>query len=303
MARETQMEVPQKAQAYLPIEDHGVIGDLHTVALVGKTGTIDWWCSPAFDSPSIFGSILDAKIGGSFTIAPANIDQAQIRQYYLPETNVLTTRFLTPQGVAEVVDFMSIRRQKERTQSHAILRGARILSGFGSFKMVCRPAFNYARDRHNLNVTGKGAVFESTNISLGLSSSFPVENDGSGGAQARFKLNKGELAYFIAETGAKGRVDLHTEAGPIYWDKLYETVDYWRNWLQKCQYRGRWRETVLRSALTLKMLTYAPNRCNRRCPDDKPSRRNRRRAQLGLSIHLAKRFRFHSQQLVETWPL
>ena len=77
-----------KAGTYLPIEDHGIIGDLHTVALVGKNGTIDWCCIPAFDAPSIFGALLDAKKGGFFSIAPQDTHEMTLKQYYLPETNM-----------------------------------------------------------------------------------------------------------------------------------------------------------------------------------------------------------------------
>ena len=100
---------PGAASRYLPIADHGLIGDLHTVALVGTNGTIDWFCWPWFDSPSLFGSILDAEKGGFFSIAPVN-DGHNAKQLYLPDTNVLITRFLTPDGVGEVEDFMPIRR-------------------------------------------------------------------------------------------------------------------------------------------------------------------------------------------------
>jgi GH15 family glucan-1,4-alpha-glucosidase len=90
---------------YLPIADHGLIGDLHTVALVGTDGTIDWYCCPRFDSPSVFAAILDAGRGGLFRIAP-DCDGWNSKQLYLPDTNVLITRFLTPGGVGEVQDFM-----------------------------------------------------------------------------------------------------------------------------------------------------------------------------------------------------
>ena len=102
---------------YLPIAEHGLIGDLHTVALVGTDGTIDWYCCPRFDSPSVFGSILDAGRGGYYRIAPANADWTP-KQLYFPDTNVLITRFLTPAGVGEVQDFMPLPRPGEAAHRH-----------------------------------------------------------------------------------------------------------------------------------------------------------------------------------------
>ena len=92
--------------AYLPIADHGVVGDLRTVALVGSDGSIDWFCYPHFDSPSVFGAILDAECGGRYRIAAAA--RATTKQLYFPDTNVLVTRFLTEGGVGEVQDFMPL---------------------------------------------------------------------------------------------------------------------------------------------------------------------------------------------------
>src|SRR6185369_4494462 len=90
---------------YAPIEDYGIIGDLHTVALVSKDGSIDFLCLPSFDSPSVFAALLDAERGGRFQIAP-QLGQAARKQLYLPDTNVLLTRFLSDDGVAELSDFM-----------------------------------------------------------------------------------------------------------------------------------------------------------------------------------------------------
>ena len=97
---------------YLPIAEHGVIGDLHTVALVGTDGTIDWYCPERFDAPSVFASILDAEKGGYYRISPARSEHVT-KQLYFPDTNVLITRFLTPHGVGEVQDFMPIHRDPE----------------------------------------------------------------------------------------------------------------------------------------------------------------------------------------------
>ena len=114
--------------AYLPIEHHGVIGDLHTAALVGTDGSIDWLCLPHFDSPSVFASILDDRKGGRFRIA-ANTKEARRRQMYLPDTNVLLTRFLTPDGVGEIIDFMPIAPVAKSREDHRVIRLVRGVRG------------------------------------------------------------------------------------------------------------------------------------------------------------------------------
>ena len=111
----------QKGSLYLPIAEHGIIGDLHSIALVGTDGTIDWYCCPRFDSPSVFGSILDAERGGFYRIAPSTSDWTP-KQLYLPDTNVLITRFLTPGGVGEVQDFMPIQAVGSPVHRHRLIR-------------------------------------------------------------------------------------------------------------------------------------------------------------------------------------
>lgn len=259
MAKLEQMEVAEKMKGYLPIEDHGLIGDLHTVALVGKNGTIDWWCAPAFDSPSIFASILDSEKGGFFAITPSYHEGRQLKQYYFPETNILVTRFLDSEGVSEVTDFMPVRHEKRRESQHGISRACRTISGHVTFKMNCKPAFNYARDSHTLNIMGRGAIFNNVEQDLSLSSTVPLEDDGSRGVAARFTLNKDESAHFLLQSADAGKAKLESNPVETFVRTYDEARDFWRAWAQRCQYHGRWREMILRSALTLKMLTFAPS--------------------------------------------
>src|SRR6516162_4618045 len=132
--------------AYKPIESYGVIGDLHTVALVSMDGSIDWCCLPQFDSPSIFAAILDERKGGFFKIA--SLYEAQHKQMYLPDSNVLLTRFLSPEGVGEVVDFMPIQDASRGKKVHQIVRVVRAVRGAVRFRLECQPAFDYARQPH-----------------------------------------------------------------------------------------------------------------------------------------------------------
>ncbi len=249
---------PIRTMTYLPIEDHGIIGDLHTVALVGKNGTIDWCCIPSFDAPSVFGALLDAEKGGFFSIAPQETPEMALKQYYLPETNILITRFFTPEGVGEITDFMPIEPATETTTRHRIIRAVRVVRGSMTFELTCRPAFNYARDEHSVHLSERGAAFRSTDLSLGLFSSIPLEEDGHGGVVATFGLQQDQWAYFLLEsTGDPASEPPHLSLAE-YQQILLDTKDYWRTWLSQCPYQGRWREMVKRSALALKLLTYAP---------------------------------------------
>src|SRR5579884_3497574 len=253
-----QQPVGSGVRTYLPIEDYGIIGDLHTVALVGKNGSIDWYCVPSFDAPSVFGALLDTQKGGFFQIAPHNTAIVDRKQHYLPETNILVTRFLTENGVGEVTDFMPIQQSSHQTDRHGIVRAVHDINGALSFEMVCRPAFNYARDAHTIQLTERGALFHSAGLNLGLFSTVPLEEDGQGGVSASFTLGDDQWAYFFLASADVPNIVSPYQVTSAYQRVLSDTRDYWRAWLKQCRYQGRWREMVLRSALTLKLLTYAP---------------------------------------------
>jgi len=244
--------------AYQPIENYGVIGDLHTVALVGLNGSLDWLCFPSFDSPSVFAAILDDRKGGRFRIAPA-ASNATAKQLYWPDTNVLVTRFLSPDGVGELIDYMPVDEPGPWRGDHQLVRHVCMTRGSMKFRLECRPAFNYARDSHKIQRCGEeGVTFHSTKLSLGLSASVPLKEDGHGGVTAEFTLQEGQSAMFLLQdlpAGAGcGKALSEKEA-----ELLFEhTVRYWRRWIAKSSYRGRWREMVNRSALALKLLTYEP---------------------------------------------
>jgi GH15 family glucan-1,4-alpha-glucosidase len=240
---------------YQPIESHGIVGNMHTAALVSLDGSVDWLCLPRFDSPSVFGAILDADKGGRFRIAPAASGTLRHKQYYWPETNVLVTRFLHPDGIAEVEDYMPVGPGAEPDAQ--LVRRVRVVRGGLLLEMECRPAFDYARAQHVTRVHEHGARFDGPGLSLGLAASVPLQGDGDG-AVAAFPLSEGQSATFVLRTiepaTHPGRCPGTEEAG----DWFRETVAYWQRWSAHCTYRGRWRETVLRSALALKLLTYEP---------------------------------------------
>jgi GH15 family glucan-1,4-alpha-glucosidase len=259
--QEKDTQIKETAQSlYQPIEDYGIIGDLHTVALVGKNGSIDWCCIPNFDSPSVFGALLDVNKGGFFRIAPSFEQMISMgrKQLYLPETNILITRFLTVDGVAEITDFMPIKQTGSAAHQHHIIRAVHIVRGSLSLEMICRPAFNYARDTHTLNLSSDGALFHSESLCLGLASTVPLVEDGLGGVQAHFTLQSGQWAYFILESARHNDITPQHFAHHQYQVAFEHTMNYWQQWLSQCKYQGRWREMVQRSALALKLLTYAP---------------------------------------------
>jgi GH15 family glucan-1,4-alpha-glucosidase len=238
---------------YLPIAEHGVIGDLHSVALVGTDGTIDWFCSPRFDSPSVFAAILDSKRGGFYRIAPTN-DGHTTKQLYFPDTNVLITRFLTPDGVGEVHDFMPIHRDPKHVRR--LVRRVVAVRGEMQFTLECRPRFDYGRARHELELYDGGAVFNSPTLTMALVTNRPLERSGDD-VTSHFTLKHGESATFtLQKTEPGARLRPSSEAASA--ESFNRTVRYWRGWLAHSRYRGRWREIVNRSALTLKLLTYRP---------------------------------------------
>src|SRR5437773_5450072 len=237
---------------YLPIENHGVIGDLSTVALVGTDGSIDFMCLPEFDSPSVFAALLDDRSGGRFQLAPL-LEGAREKQLYLPDTCVLLTRFLATGGVAEVSDFMPI---ESASGGHPVVRRAKTVRGEVRFRMVCQPRFDYARSTHTVDRTTDGMRFVSAGApatAVRLRASVPLREE-AGAAVAEFTLRADEYAWFVFEQSLPGK-DTPSAAPDYVANAFKETVTFWRRWVARSSYRGRWREMVNRSAVTLKLLT------------------------------------------------
>lgn len=248
-----------------PIENYGLIGDMHTAALVGLNGSIDWLCVPRFDSPSVFARILDADKGGHFSIAPVDPVGAT-KQHYWPETNILITRFLDPAGAAELIDFMPVGG--ERRAGCTIVRRVCGLMGEVRLRLECRPAFDYARAKHSVRLINHGAEFISADRVLSLAGAVPLQiepgapNRGDA-AVCEFTMKEGQsLAFVLRSEREPAPTDadhLPGELSPDDAEDLFRrTVHYWRNWVSVCPYTGRWRETVLRSALAMKLMTYEP---------------------------------------------
>jgi len=241
----------EPSEKYLPIEDYGIIGDLYTAALVSMHGSIDFLCFPHFDSPSVFAALLDHEKGGRFEITPL-LDDSRRRQLYLPDSNILLTRTLSPQGVAEISDFMPV---EPAGLAHNLVRRVKTVRGEMRYRMRCQPRFDYARASHKIEVHENRVVFVSEGpdrTALALIGSVPMQVV-NGDVHAEFTLAAGESAEFVLERAEE------CEESPC-WGEHYvaesfkDTLNYWRRWIGRSTYRGRWREFVNRSALTLKLL-------------------------------------------------
>ncbi len=229
---------------------------MHSVALVGMDGSINWLCFPHFDSPSVFAAILDDEKGGYFKISPVFEGSAH-KQFYWPDTNVLITRFYSPDGVGEIMDYMPVNIYKNGAGHHQVIRRVKVVRGEVAFRMECFPAFDYARAEHETEVSDEGACFHSPQLGLGLATTIPLTLQGNG-AVAEFTLQEEEAALFVLREIESG-ADCGVTFSAAEEEKLLEqTIDYWRRWLSQCTYRGRWREVVHRSALALKLLTFEP---------------------------------------------
>ena len=238
---------------YQPIGDYGIIGDLNTVALVGRNGSIDFLCFPRFDSPSIFAALLDKEKGGHFKMSVKG-SNTRNRQIYLPDTNVLLTHLMCPGSMNEVTDFMPV---EELYPGNAIIRRVTCRKGKTTFLMDCAPRFNYARTSHKVEQKNfKEIIFTSREekpVVLRLTSSVPMELK-EGDARAEFTLKEGEVADFCLELFTKTNTPLN-KISEFVEEKLHQTNSYWTDWIERINYNGRWGEMVRRSALTLKLMT------------------------------------------------
>ena len=236
--------------SFEPIENYGVIGNMRSIALVGTNGAIDFLCFPDFDSPTVFAALLDDARGGRFQIQP-ELNNRRVRQLYLPETNILLTRFLAEEGVAEFTDYMPIGT--DRGQPNELIRTVAVVRGEVRFKLRCQPRFNYAQCPHACQMDDRCAIFSPENQAcppMALYSTIPLEQEAQD-VKAQFTLRAGEKLSFLFgtvrprdEPPERERLD----------ERFHETARFWRKWIAKSTYKGRWREMVHRSALMLKLL-------------------------------------------------
>jgi GH15 family glucan-1,4-alpha-glucosidase len=243
--------------SYQPIENYGIIGNMRTVALVGMNGSIDWYCFPHFDSPSIFGALLDEEKGGRFQICPV-AEQIRYKQFYWPSTNILVTRFLLTDGIVEIEDFMPVGLPPESPWYHHLFRRVRCVKGTVRLSLLCRPSFDYGREAHRVLVRPNGAFFISRTLRIALSTAQPLRHSANGSVTAEFVLEEGASEAFFLRVQLKDE-EVPCAPLPEEAEELFQaTVKFWQKWLSACTYRGRWREQVQRSALVLKLLTFDP---------------------------------------------
>jgi len=236
--------------SFEPIENYGVIGNMRSIALVGVNGSIDFLCYPNFDSPTVFAALLDDEKGGCFQIE-VQLRKRQVRQLYFPDTNILLTRFLAEEGVAELTDYMPIGTDGE--QPNEIIRTVAVVRGEVDFKMRCQPRFNYAMCGHSVNIEDRYAIFSPASDDfppLALYSTVVLRQE-SADAISDFRLRAGERATFVF-----GGVRVQGEQPEMEFveQRFHETARFWKEWIAKSKYKGRWREMVNRSALMLKLL-------------------------------------------------
>jgi GH15 family glucan-1,4-alpha-glucosidase len=245
------------------ISDYGLIGNCQTAALVSKAGSIDWCCLPRFDSESFFAKILDEALGGSFSISP--MGSFTSRQQYQQNTNILETSFINSSGKSKLSDFFSVTSEKQKKNrfwpSHEILRIIEVTEGRQNFDFIFHPKMAYGKKTLALRKIGRWGIEALHGKSLlTLQGSCGNQNlkiiDGTK-AEASFSLSKGEKLVFSLAFTRESPAILPPLSQAL--ERLDLTKKYWQDWLKGCQYHGSYEEQVKRSALTLKLLTFAPS--------------------------------------------
>ena len=248
---------------YPLIAEHGLIGDLQTAALVTTDGSVDWMCLPRFDSPSLFGSLLDKDSGGEFRISPATGDYTS-KQLYIPDTAVLITRFLTEEGVGEITDFMVPLPGRPATRNHQLVRMVRCVRGAMDFDVVLKPRPGYGLTTFETQLTDHGVVFDDGDLPItmhvvrepGDERLIRPTSTADGDITLTLSLQTNQVRGIVLESAAAGPP---REIRQAEFQQMFDdTVAFWRGWLEQSTYTGRWREAVRRSAVALKLMTYAP---------------------------------------------
>lgn len=246
---------------YRPIADYAIIGDTQTAALVARDGSIDWCCLPRFDSGAVFCRLLDRQRGGFFRIGP--IGDFSVQRRYIDDTNVLESHFDTGSGTLRLTDFMAVERREERRagveayHTHDVLRLIEGVSGAVDVEIVFKPTFDYARASTTVSLRADGAVASAGQEHMVLACPTPLQPAGDGVWRARWRVNAGMRAWVTLayDSGSEPQAfSAHDAEGA-----LARTLTFWRDWARQCSYRGPYRESVVRSALALKLLTFSPS--------------------------------------------
>ena len=245
---------PGSAVDYKPISHYGVIGDMHTAALVALDGSIDWFCAPRFDSPSVFAALLDVRKGGKFQLSPTESFTAE--QSYEGETNVLSTIFESKEGKIKLTDFMPCFMEKGEAKGFQELhRIVDCVEGEAGLRIIFQPRLDYARGNTTLLETAEGCTAKNRGIQVNLASSVKLRVADGDILTHEFRLSKGQRAVFVLKWGKKPAIPATRYETS---KKLSKTLSYWKRWVGHVKYQGPFRANVVRSCLVLKLLQYAP---------------------------------------------
>ena len=251
-----------RTEDYPPIGDYGLIGDCRAAALVSRDGSIDWLCFPRFDSPSIFGALLDAESGGRFRIRPTG--PFETRRRYLPETNILETTFRTSTGSVALRDLMPVASEREKRSvllpDHQVLREVEGVEGEVEIEALYAPRPDYGRCQPRFHDRGPlGLWTEANRAALVLRSELAVSPTGDGqAARGVATVRAGERKY-LSFTYMEEAPQVVPPLGDVARERIERSRQWWRDWAGRCSYDGPYRDAVVRSALALKLMTYAPS--------------------------------------------
>lgn len=246
----------------LKIEDYGIIGNGRSAALISKEGSVDWLCWPRFDSPSFFGALVDSQIGGSWKIQPTT--NFKIERNYIEETNVLQTHFQCETGKMILTDFMTAFSEKEKNQQlhpeHELIRIIECVEGYLEVDIHFQPAPNYGQTKPLIRDLGKlGLRIEMGQQIFSLHSTISFDLHKKQTANKQIKLKAGDTLYLSLAHSMEGPAVLPSISKELITDKLSKTIKWWQEWARKSQYKGPYKKQVVRSALALKLLGYAPS--------------------------------------------
>src|SRR6266566_5096159 len=245
---------PGSAVDYKPISHYGVIGDMHTAALVALDGSIDWFCAPRFDSPSVFAALLDVRKGGKFQLSPT--ENSTTKQSYEGDTNVLSTIFESKEGKIKLTDFMPCFMEKGEAKGFQELhRIVDCVEGEAGLRIIFQPRLDYARGNTTLLETAEGCTAKNRGIQVNLASSVKLRVADTDILTNEFRLSKSQRAVFVLKWGKNPAIPATRYETS---KKLSKTLSYWKRWVGHVRYQGPFRANVVRSCLVLKLLQYAP---------------------------------------------
>ena len=245
-----------RTDGYLALRDYAVIGDGRTAALVGRDGSIDWLALPNLDSPTVFAAVLDAKVGGRFSLHPEQ--SFRVARRYLPDTNVLETIFVTGSGAVRVTDALTLSDDATLSPARELQRRIDGLAGSVALRWNVQPRFGYGAHAPRLSWRAGVAVAAHRSAAVAVSTwdaAAPKIDKGTIGG--RFSVGEGDTALLALTFADQEPLVLPSQADCD--TRMAGTVTAWRDWTMRCTAPARWREAVLRSALAIKLLVFAPS--------------------------------------------